>query len=143
MKKLFLFMLLAITVLAIAPENVNAQSKAKGKAYAYGAIDQIPVDFSAIGSNVTSIVLINEATNESFAAYSANGIYQVLEVPKHSVFTVWFYMANSEEQEINYQLKWDNTGNYIGITLQPGENRGVGTLHVELNKDSFLEFTRL
>jgi len=143
MKRLFSFMLVAIMVIATAPATVNAQSKGKGKAYAYGATLKIPVDFSAIGNNTTSVVLVDEETNMSHTAYSSNGTYQVLEVPKNATYTVWFYMYNSEQAEVNYWLKWDNTYNFVGITLQPGENRGVGALHISLDKDSSLEFTRL
>lgn len=134
-------MLVAILMIANVPANVNAQGKGKG--HAYGAVDKIPVDFSAINGNATSVVLVDEQTNISYTAYSSNGTYQVLEVPKNTTFTVWFYMYNSEQSEINYWLKWDDTQNFVGITLQPGEYRGVGTLNVDLSRNSALGFTRL
>lgn len=140
------FKVFIVTILGMLLSLVSLSSNAQGKkpkdATPNGSFVTIPVDFTAIAGNYTTLILTDEAGN-TYAAYSSSGNVQNIRIPKHGKFLVMFYMESVEQAEINYQLKWDDTNYMIGITLQPGEYRGVGSYDIDLDKKSAFVFIRM
>ncbi len=106
------------------------------------AVNDLTVDFAEVGDNYTVVVLTDLQTGMQYSVSSSGGTTQTISVPKHAAYSVFFYMASSENSEINYWLDWGNFNTGIGITLQPGEYRGVGTFPITFEKNATLTFTR-
>lgn len=133
MKTLFLFIAIAITATSFAQKGKKASSQLQ----VTGAVENVTIDFSQVGINSTTIEFTDLGTGIKYAATTSNGMIQTLSLPKHASFLVMFYMQNNEGAEINYWLD-----ELIGITLQPGENRGVGTTDITVSRDQVFTFIR-
>lgn len=140
--KRIIFLIVAIVISTTSLVAQKAK-KHKHRFHHHGGTEKITIDFSAVGSNTTTVVFTDLDTGTEYSVNSNDGAIQTLSLPrKANNWFIMFYMQNNETSEINYWLDWEIANEGAGITLQPGENRGAGTYDVTVERNQTYTFIR-
>jgi hypothetical protein len=126
---------LAIALLFFA--TFATAQKGKGQ----GTMATVTVDLSDANGNYANITLIDLTTGTQYETDASGAI----EVPKHGEYQVWLHMYNGESSEVNYWIDV-NGSPLVGITLQPGDFRGVanGAMNpISFKKDGTVTLRRM